>query len=178
MKSVDISLGVLDACLSVANASDDEYVLFGSVVMHLHGIDVGRPPGDVDVFVSRRVWGALLGSTGAAVRTPRAEDPPFLEWDMEDGPNLHMFYEWASRDDHWITAEDCFAAAEPVGVRFVAHGRDAVLAAYANKVPWQCISLALLRQHKSKPFRSADMAKHAADLAILDAHLEATSSAL
>lgn len=173
MSFIDTTFGVLDACLSAVHASDDEYVLFGSAVMYLHGIDVGRPPGDVDVFVSRRVWGALLGSTGAAVRTPRADDPPFLEWDMEDGPNLHMFYEWTARDAPRISAAECFASAERVGVRSQVWG-----IASCRDLPWQCISLLVLRKHKQKPHFSKDMAKHEGDLAILDAHLEATASAL
>jgi hypothetical protein len=171
---VDTTLGVLDQVLALAGAFDSEYVLFGSAVLYLHGVDVGRPPGDVDVFVNRRVWGELLGRTGAAVLTPRAGDPPLLAWDLGDDPPLHVFYEWTARDADWMSVRQCFERAESVGIRF--RDRDAVFATYT--VGWRCIPLELIRQHKrfahSHDLGSEEHAKHEADLAILDAHLTAT----
>lgn len=71
-----------------------EYAIFGSTALRLRGI-IDREPDDIDVVVSKRVWGELLPRLGWHVDTPRAGDPPILS--RPCGNELHLFYDW--RDD-------------------------------------------------------------------------------
>lgn len=71
-----------------------DYAIFGSTALILRGI-INRAPGDIDVFVSRRVWGALLPDRRWWVETPNAGDPPILS--LKSEINLNLFFAW--RDD-------------------------------------------------------------------------------
>lgn len=151
---IEDSLDTLLVLLERTQARDDEYVLFGSAVLYLHGLREPDTVGDVDVFVSRRVWGALLADQMSYVLTPQAGDPPMIERVTE--PPLHLFYDWTARDAGWITRAGCFAAAEKVR-------------------GWQCVSLATIRSHKVGAYdanrASARHAKHRRDIALIDAAL-------
>lgn len=71
-----------------------EHAVFGSTALSVRRI-IEREPDDIDVMVSRRVWGELLPREGWHVETPNAGDPPILTLDT---PNpLHLFFDW--RDD-------------------------------------------------------------------------------
>lgn len=71
-----------------------EHAIFGSTSLVLNGA-LNREPGDIDVFVSRRVWGALLArhEEGWFVETPNAGDPPILSNENWEIP-VHLFYDW------------------------------------------------------------------------------------
>jgi len=71
-----------------------EYVIFGSTALRARNI-ITRTPDDIDVIVTRRVWGALLGRGEWRVETPNAGDPPILTLDTPHP--LHLFFDW--RDD-------------------------------------------------------------------------------
>ena len=87
---LDQALGLLGRELFDVNAGD-EYAIFGSTTLVLRGV-VDRGVGDVDVMVTRRVWGALLARPGWDVLTPNAGDPPILV--REAATPLHLFYDW------------------------------------------------------------------------------------
>lgn len=132
----------------------DDFVLFGSTVLWLHGIR--DEIGDVDVFVTRGMWGRIvsLGKLVATVETPRAGDPPYLAVGVH--PPIHVFYEWTERDAEWLTVEECFESAEIVG-------------------GWPCIPVEMVRKHKtlahSHNLGSEAHEKHARDLALIDEYL-------
>lgn len=71
-----------------------EYAIFGSTALRIREI-IEREPEDIDVMVSRRVWGQLLDRHAWFVETPNAGDPPILT--RTCGNNLHLFFDW--RDD-------------------------------------------------------------------------------
>lgn len=73
---------------------DARYCIFGSGVMYLYGLR--EEIGDVDIFVSKPLWNKLR-SFGWEVKTPREEDPPFLEGCLEGMPPVHAFYAWKKR---------------------------------------------------------------------------------
>lgn len=72
-----------------------EAVLFGSTVMFLHGLR--KEVGDIDIFVSRKLWGKLL-ARGWEWRTPKAGDPPFLAKRVNGiDAEINVFFEWDAR---------------------------------------------------------------------------------
>jgi hypothetical protein len=89
----------------------DDYVLFGSAVMKLHGLkdDIG----DVDVFVAPRAYALLRDRSAWTERWPREGDPPLLETRAASGLLLHAFYAWAPRD-RWMDVPAAFVESEVV----------------------------------------------------------------
>lgn len=93
--------GALDATLHNLRFNIDraghstEYALFGSTPLIMRGI-LDREPGDVDVFVSKHLWGAMMQIEGWNVITPAAGDPPILVAFLP--LETHLFYAW--RDDY------------------------------------------------------------------------------
>lgn len=86
--------------LKDVGAAANEWTLFGSASLLLNGVDLGREPGDIDVFVSRRVWGELLShDIDWYVETPKAGDPPILVSTSAD-ITIHLFYDWSDRYVH------------------------------------------------------------------------------
>ena len=79
-----------------------DYVLFGSTPLIMRVI-LEREPGDVDVFVSKHIWGALLAVEGWEVETPRAGDPPILVAHLP--LPTHLFYEWRDEFAYMDAAE-------------------------------------------------------------------------
>lgn len=73
----------------------NEYVIFGSTSLIMRGI-LDREPGDIDMFVSRRVWGKLLTreDSGWNPETPKAGDPPILV-NKSTPIMIHAFYDWS-----------------------------------------------------------------------------------
>lgn len=158
------SLSYLRRFLFLNAGVTDDYVVFGSTALFLRGIRTEESVGDLDVFVSRRAWGVLLGMGGEfTVETPRADDPPYLCYHL-DTP-IHVFYEWTARDVEWITARECFEQAE-----------EAVFD--GGPMPgelWQVIPVQLVRQHKLqghlRNVGSPAHEKHLHDLKLIDEYL-------
>lgn len=82
--------------LGDVDAAPHEWTLFGSTSLLVNGV-LDREPGDIDVFVNRRVWGELLShELDWHVETPNAGDPPILV--SNDIPiTIHLFYDWSDK---------------------------------------------------------------------------------
>lgn len=106
-------------------AVDGEVVLFGSVVLYLHGLR--DTIGDVEFFTTLPRWYSLL-SRGWAVEEPVVGDPQFLTADLGVGVPVHAFHAWCPSD--WGVCRDaCFREAEMVQ-------------------GWPCAPLWLIASHK------------------------------
>jgi hypothetical protein len=71
-----------------------EWTIFGSASLLINGV-LDREPSDIDVFVSRRVWDALLARPDW--HGPKAGDPPILVNDTT-AIAIHLFYDWPDID--------------------------------------------------------------------------------
>lgn len=125
--------------LVLANADNSEYVIFGSTPLILRGI-LERQPGDVDVFVSRRLWGRWLAMPGWDWETPKAQDPPILYYNSE--PAINAFFDW-TKVKPFVDPSECFASAE------LTQG-------------FMCASTEEILKHKQGA--SADLSKHISDI--------------
>jgi hypothetical protein len=129
-----------------------EYAIFGSTVLRMRGI-IDREPDDIDVIVTRRVWGALLARDEWFVETPSAGDPPILT--RECGNDLHLFFAW--RDD--------YVAIDPEFVLATADLVDGVVYCSVEEV----------LRHKRAAYTALEffpkVAKHAPDIAACEAWL-------
>lgn len=109
-KRLDGLVPILDGC---------NVVVAGSAAMVLHGIDLGRVPGDIDLFVPTKDWFSLydwcVTSTGyysLSVFTPGREDsrrlvdPPYLIEDSVTDFPVHIFFGWRYRpgEGNWDVA--------------------------------------------------------------------------
>ena len=105
--------------LSELDLPEGQWLLSGSGAMVMHGIERGRPMGDVDIFVATRVWFELyhrdfFNGTMQGVRledgrkrwqiwTTHSEDvaarcdPPYLVKEMH-GIEVNIFHSWRQRD--------------------------------------------------------------------------------
>lgn len=90
-------------------AHDTPWAWFGSVVMLFHGIELGREPSDLDVFVDPWVWVAL-NYRGWALKLPDPADPPFLTRRV-GGVDVCAFYRWTAQDPE-VNADHCRIVAE------------------------------------------------------------------
>jgi hypothetical protein len=90
-QKLDLALDRLEGELWAANAQK-QYALFGSASLVLRGI-LDREPGDIDVHVTKRVWGTLLARPNWYWETPKAGDPPILALDASI--TIHAFFEWS-----------------------------------------------------------------------------------
>jgi hypothetical protein len=150
---VEVALGRLGDVVALTGGLDDDLVLFGSIVLYLHGIDNGRPTGDVDAFVDWTVWWTLADHEVGQVVRPRAGDPPILELDGGFVP-IHLFYDWTGRDREWLNAGRCFELAETVR-------------------GWPCIPLDEVVRHKELSSSQEDdetQEKHRHDLRAIAEH--------
>lgn len=91
----DGSLWRLARELDAVDTGKGEWAVFGSASLVVRGV-IDRMPGDIDVFVSKRVWGKLLPRERWIWETPNRFDPPILTYDSPIP--LHLFFEW--RDDN------------------------------------------------------------------------------
>jgi hypothetical protein len=88
-----------------------EYVVFGSTVMYLHGLR--EQIGDVDMFVSPWLYDVLYYAAGWQEFEPVVGHPPYLEGDFGIGVPVHAFAAWDPTD--WGVCRDaCFRHAELV----------------------------------------------------------------
>lgn len=87
------------------NLPIDRYVLAGSAVMTLHGMD--RRPRDLDIFTTTRQWFNMLHLNGSPlgswnVWTPEPDDkvtrcdPPYLHRSMH-GLDVTVYFHWRQR---------------------------------------------------------------------------------
>lgn len=97
---------------------DSQYVISGSAVLVLHGIERAKPMGDLDIFVATRVWFEILGSwDGWSVFTTdpsdehRRNDPPYL-YKVIDGLEVNLFSAWRKREVGNIDAAERIRLAE------------------------------------------------------------------
>jgi hypothetical protein len=111
MSPLRISLFTLTRELRQGKAFDHEYAIFGSTALILRDI-IHREPGDIDVFVTRRLWGTLLARPGWVVETPAAGDPPILSYKATP-LDLNLFFDW--RDEMVsIDVDELLSEAESV----------------------------------------------------------------
>lgn len=116
------SLGTLVLELrSVEGTGRLQSVIFGSSALAVREI-IDRTPDDIDVMVSKRVWGALLPRQGWRVETPDAGNPPILTYDRTAN-HLHLFFDWRDErvdiDPYYLmTTSDWIAGAFGLGMNF------------------------------------------------------------
>lgn len=125
----------------------DEYVVAGSGSVLLHDVEREKPPGDLDVFCTTRLWFALLGHVTAgstwSVFIPDTNDraarcdPPYLFREVE-GLEVNVFSQWRQRGVGDIRIADWLASAE------TCHG-------------FPCVPLMLLLDWKLAVGRSKDL---------------------
>lgn len=99
---------ILDEFSMTHGLLDGEWVLSGSGVLVMHGIDRGRPMGDVDIFVATRTWFEIFFRGLLDIENPwkifttdpddpkRRADPPYLYRDMY-GIEINIFHSWRKR---------------------------------------------------------------------------------
>lgn len=87
------ALSFLDKTFRWMGVNEDEYVLFGSMGMYFEGLR--DEVGDIDVFVTRRVWDKLQHLPNWIEHKPDPNDPPFLVLDTK--PPIHAFYDWTKK---------------------------------------------------------------------------------
>lgn len=96
-------LARLEAVLHDLALPEGQWVVSGSGVLVLSGIERTRPMGDVDVFVATRTWFETLEDGGWDVWTTapddpaRRADPPYLRRVMHDF-EVNLFFQWRFRD--------------------------------------------------------------------------------
>jgi hypothetical protein len=135
--------------LAAVGATQNDYVLIGSIVMQLHGLP--REVGDIDMFVTRPIYDALGARSGIwAELRPHPEHPPMLEADCAGVP-VHVWYDF----------NDWGRVAPPGAIVPVAFATREVIEG------WTCQSLGLLLNWKSRVNREKD----AVDVAILRRYL-------
>lgn len=86
-------------------------VVAGSAAMVLHGIQLGRQPGDIDAFTTTYDWFSLYNSGLFELFIPehtdkrRRNDPPYLIDETVEGFPVHIFYGWRYRpENNWDIA--------------------------------------------------------------------------
>lgn len=133
-----------------------DYSIFGSTALILRGI-IDRVPGDIDVFVSHRVWGALLPDRRWWVETPNAGDPPILSFKSDI--NLNLFFAW--RDD--MVEIDATKLIE----------QDSELVTSERYGSWRCATVEEVLRHKEAAlsYGSPAVQKHRSDIQACRIHL-------
>lgn len=138
-----------------------DYCIFGSTTLILRGI-IDREPGDIDVFVSRRAWGALLADPDWVVETPNAGDPPILSHKgaHEDSIHLNLFFAWG----------DDMVEINPLELIWGDAGEQVVSERYGS---WRCATVAEVLRHKEAAlsYGSAAVQKHRPDIRACRIHL-------
>jgi hypothetical protein len=131
---------------------DAPWAWFGSIVLLMHGIEIGREPSDLDVFVDPWVWRMLVNAHGWEVSLPDPADPPFARRSVW-GVDVSAFYRWTMQDPE-VNADHCRITAERLYGHYVT-------------------PLEVVRTHKlmSGKHEGARWEKHRTDVAAIDAHL-------
>lgn len=163
MTPLDIALVHLDVALNPrygdAPMPVGEYAIFGSTALHLRGI-IEREPADVDVFVTRAVWGHLLAHPAWKVETPNAGDPPILS--LKTPINLNLFFDWR---DFQVEINVPRLLREAEVVEYEGHGR------------FLCARVEEILRHKEAALSYGSLAvqKHRPDIAAIREHLAVTA---
>lgn len=153
------SIAKLHHELIAVGSTGHDYAIFGSTAIRLRGI-IHRPVGDVDVFVTKVIWGKLLARNGWRVETPRAGDPPILTYDLGLDAPIHVFFDW--RDDAVdIDPARLISESERVGDTRVATVREVLRQKYA--------AYACIEEHPS-------VAKHRPDILACEDWLSAQAA--
>ena len=130
MEILHHELKCVNACW-MPGATRQSLALLGSANLYVRGI-IDRVPGDVDVMVSKRVWGDLLARPRWHWETPDAGNPPMLVAPLAFGIKASLFMDW--KDDYVaIDIPQCLAQAEPVE--------------WEGNI-WPCVSPMEVRRHK------------------------------
>jgi hypothetical protein len=135
----------------------NEHVVFGSASLVLREI-IDRSVGDLDVIVTRRVWGALLARPRWRWLTPKAGDPPILERPIGLAHEIpiHAFFDWHDPAVE-IDCGDLLARAELVGDFWLAPVEDVL-------------------EHKRQAYACLaefpQVAKHGPDIKAIERHLQ------
>lgn len=130
----------LDRVLRQLNLPKGRWVLSGSGVMVLHGMD--RKMGDVDIFIATRCWFDLLATGLWQVYTTdpddfkRRADPPYLYRTVGD-IEVNVFFDWRKR------------GVGDIDVNFWLHNAEYVGG-------WPCIPLAFILYWKQEVGRAKD----------------------
>lgn len=95
------------AILSLLRLPPNQYVIAGSGSMVMQGVERDRPMGDLDVFVSTRLWFKMYEAR--RLRVPhwslfttdpedpkKRSDPPYLHATIHGFP-VHIFFQWRHR---------------------------------------------------------------------------------
>lgn len=74
---------------------NSQYAIFGSASLVIQGV-LQREPGDIDVMMTRRLWGTILAERPDwQVETPKAGDPPMLVYNSSP-IHISAFFDWSS----------------------------------------------------------------------------------
>lgn len=129
-----------------------EYAIFGSSSLAMRGI-IHREPDDIDVMVSKRIWGGLLNRPRWTWETPNAGDPPMLIT-IASAVKICLWFDW---NDPWlrIDVEREIRTAEVVDV-------DGIGLFWLTR-------LENVKRHKLDAIRYPDNSKRVTHLADVDA---------
>lgn len=158
-----LALTLLRHELIKVSANVREYVMFGSASLVVRGV-IDRAPGDIDMFVSKRVWGRLLDRRIWGWSTPDAGSPPILTTKVLDR-EINLFFDWY---DPWLSIDVRQLLAEgwdPGSSNLVRYQGDA----------WPCVSLQEAKRHKQEAIRyplNSKKALHQSDIAAIEKALE------
>lgn len=143
--------------VTAAGARPGEWVIQGSTVMYLHGIR--RVVGDIDIFVSRPTWDALIERGWDCVQAAddyiHCDDPPIARlYIPEHELHVDAWYEWDKRHNfERDIVSDGIASMELVQ-------------------GYPCMSLQLLMSWKKWLGGVGAHPKHAADAASISSYLQ------
>ena len=124
------------------NLPEGQWILSGSGVLCLHGIERDRPMGDVDIFVATRLWFEILRSAMYSEDTwkvwttdpedpARRSDPPYLYKEMH-GIEVNIFSAWRRRQvgnidvAWWIANAEMVDGWPCVALQFLLDWKDAL----------------------------------------------------
>lgn len=110
-KALKILREELDA---VADPSETNHVIFASTALKLRGI-IERDPGDIDVMVTKEVWGKLLPRPGWKFKTPKSGHPPILRYKGET--SIDTWFAWENKYSK-IDIDELFARAEWIDTEY------------------------------------------------------------
>jgi hypothetical protein len=147
-----MALTILEHELRWSEARTDEACIFGSASLVMRGV-IDREPGDIDVFVSRRVWGILLAH-GWGWETPDAGNPPMLIRTVA-GKKICLWFDWS---DPWLSIDVTALLREHDHVEF-----DGSI--------WPLVPLSEAKRHKQEAIRYPHNSKrklHEEDIAAID----------
>jgi hypothetical protein len=147
-ENLEIALRRLRADLDMAYPDwEVEAALFGSVTLVLRDV-IDREVGDIDMFVSKRVWGLMLPRARWRVLTPKPNHPPILAKTF-NGYQTHLFFDW-SNEHAFIDPAKLMADSEFVQ-------------------GWPCATIEEVLRHKKEVQKT--FKKHEQDITEIERHM-------